>query len=179
MPPGMVLVNFSYTSNHSHYKHKLIRSMQQKDIFEILPQAIATLKKNIFIPFFGFNRIKEYANEKAPFRSELLAEDQLEQHAINLAHSHTLVKEEPAENLLKRLAENEDVLLDVHGMLTQSVKQNHRVVPAGEWLLDNFYLIEEQVYTGKKTFTKRIQQRIATAYKRRLCRLSKGVQYCR
>jgi cellobiose phosphorylase len=128
--------------------------MQQKDIFEILPQAIATLKKNIFIPFFGFNRIKEYANEKAPFRSELLAEDQLEQHAINLAHSHTLVKEEAAENLLKRLAENEDVLLDVHGMLTQSVKQNHRVVPAGEWLLDNFYLIEEQVYTGKKHLPK-------------------------
>ncbi len=125
-----------------------------KDIFEILPQAIATLKKNIFIPFFGFNRIKEYANEKAPLRSELFTEEQLAQYAVTLAESHTAVKEENEEHLLKRLAENEDVLLDVHGMLTQSVKQNNRVVPAGEWLLDNFYLIEEQVYTGKKHLPK-------------------------
>ncbi len=56
-----------------------------KDIFEILPQAIASLKKNIFIPFFGFNRIKEYANEKAPLRSELFTEEQLAQYAQTLA----------------------------------------------------------------------------------------------
>lgn len=112
------------------------------------------MKKNIFIPFFGFNRIKEYANEKAPLRSELFTEEQLAQYAQTLANSHTTVKEEAAEHLLKRLAENEDVLLDVHGMLTQSVKQNNRVVPAGEWLLDNFYLIEEQIYTGKKHLPK-------------------------
>jgi cellobiose phosphorylase len=130
------------------------KKTQQKDIFEILPQAIATLKKNIFIPFFGFSRIKEYASEKAPLRSELFTGEQLEQYAVTLAQNHTVVKEEPAEQLLKRLAENEDVLLDVHGMLTQSVKQNNRVVPAGEWLLDNFYLIEEQVYTGKKHLPK-------------------------
>ena len=130
------------------------KKIQPKAIFEIFPQAIATLKKNIFIPFFGFNRIVQYANEKAPLRSELFTEEQLAQYAETLAKSHTIVKEEPAEHLLKRLAENEDVLMDVHGMLTQSVKQNNRVVPAGEWLLDNFYLIEEQVYTGKKHLPK-------------------------
>ncbi len=130
------------------------KKAQQKDIFEILPQAIATFKKNIFIPFFGFNRIKEYANEKAPLRSELFTLEQLEQYAITLAKSHTAIREEASEHLLKRLAANEDVLLDVHGMLTESVKQNNRVVPAGEWLLDNFYLIEEQIYTGKKHLPK-------------------------
>lgn len=131
------------------------KKTQQKDIFEILPQAIATLKKNIFIPFFGFNRIKEYVNEKAPLRSELFTGEQLEQYAVTLAKSHVAVTEEPAELLLKRLAENEDVLMDVHGMLTQSVKQNNRVVPAGEWLLDNFYLIEEQIYNAKKHLPKK------------------------
>ncbi len=53
-------------------------------------------------------------------------------------------------------------------MLTQSVKQNNRVVPAGEWLLDNFYLIEEQVYTGKKHlpkgYSKGLPQLIAGDY---------------
>jgi len=120
------------------------------DIFEILPQALASLKKNILIPFFGFNRIPEYASEKAPFRAELYTEEQLAQYAKTLAKNHAVVKERLAEHLLKRLAQNEDILMDVHGMLTQSVKQNHRVVPAGEWLLDNFYLIEEQIYIGKK-----------------------------
>ncbi len=28
------------------------------------------------------------------------------------------------------------------------------IAPAGEWLLDNFYLIEEQIYTGKKHLPK-------------------------
>lgn len=130
------------------------RKTQQSDIFEILPQAIATLKKNIFIPFFGYNRIREYANEKPPFRSELFTEEQLERYAITLAKSHTEVRENTAEQLLKRLAENEDILMDVHGMLTQSVKQNNRVIPAGEWLLDNFYLIEEQIYLAKKHLPK-------------------------
>lgn len=125
------------------------------DIFEILPQALASLKKNIFIPFFGFSRIRDYVNEKAPLRSELYTEEQLAAYAQTLAESHTAVKEEMGELLLKRLAENESILMDVHGMLTQSVKQNNRVVPAGEWLLDNFYLIEEQIYTGKKHLPKK------------------------
>ncbi|HOZ77294.1 MAG TPA: glucoamylase family protein [Ferruginibacter sp.] len=125
------------------------------DIFEILPQALASLKKNILIPFFGFSRIPEYASEKAPFRAELYTEEQLALYAKTLAKNHAVVKERLAEHLLKRLAQNEDILMDVHGMLTQSVKQNHRVVPAGEWLLDNFYLIEEQVYIGKKHLPKK------------------------
>lgn len=150
------------------FKIKLVaqRKAQQKDIFEILPQAIATLKKNIFIPFFGFNRIKEYANEKAPMRSALLTGDQLEQYAVTVAKSHHSVTENPTEFLLTRLAENEEVLLDVHGMLTQSVKQNNRVVPAGEWLLDNFYLIEEQIYNTKKHLPKK--------YSRGLPQLTEG-----
>lgn len=130
------------------------RKTQQSDIFEILPQAIATLKKNIFIPFFGYNRIREYANEKPPFRSELYTEVQLERYALTLARGHTDVTDNTTEQLLKRLAENEDILMDVHGMLTQSVKQNNRVIPAGEWLLDNFYLVEEQIYMAKKHLPK-------------------------
>ncbi|MEO8771153.1 MAG: glucoamylase family protein, partial [Ferruginibacter sp.] len=58
------------------------------------------------------------------------------------------------EQLLKRLAENEKILLEVHAILTETIKNNNRVVPAAEWLLDNFYLIEEQIYTGKKHLPK-------------------------
>jgi hypothetical protein len=45
-------------------------------------------------------------------------------------------------------------LLEVHAILTETVKSNIPVVPAGEWLLDNFYLIEEQIYMAKKHLPK-------------------------
>ncbi|MCW3087789.1 MAG: glycosyltransferase, partial [Sediminibacterium sp.] len=43
---------------------------------------------------------------------------------------------------------------------------NHRIVPAGEWLLDNYYLREEQIYTGKKHLPK--------GYSKGLPQLQKG-----
>ncbi|MFL9484069.1 GH36-type glycosyl hydrolase domain-containing protein [Chitinophagaceae bacterium LWZ2-11] len=139
----------------------------QKDIFsDMLPQAIATLKKSILDPIFGENLMKKYANEKPPLRSELFTIEQLEQYAKYLAENHILATEKPSEQLLKRLAENEDALLEVHELLTESVKTNYRIVPAGEWLLDNFYLIEEQIYTGKKHLPK--------GYSRGLPQLLKG-----
>jgi len=47
------------------------------------------------------------------------------------------------------------------------VKQSNRIAPAAEWLLDNFYLIEEQIYTAKKHLPK--------GYSKGLPRLVKGV----
>lgn len=106
------------------------------------------------ISFLGDNLMHKYDNEKAPIRSELFSLEQLEAYARNLAKSHQITIERSPEQLLKRLAENEEILLEVHNLLTESAKKNIRITPAGEWLLDNFYLIEEQVYTGKKHLPK-------------------------
>ena len=64
------------------------------------------------------------------------------------------------------MAENEGVLLEVRDLLTEAVKGNRRITPAGEWLLDNFYLIEEQIRTAKRHLPK--------GYSRGLPRLKKG-----
>jgi hypothetical protein len=90
----------------------------------------------------------------------------LETYARALAKTHQLTIEKPSEQLLKRLAENEEILLEVHNLLTASAKENKRITPAGEWLLDNFYLIEEQIYTGKKHLPK--------GYSKGLPQLAKG-----
>ena len=127
---------------------------QQNEIFEMLPQAISALKKNIITPIFGESRSGKNTIERPPLRSELFTAEQLEQHAKALAKKHQLISEHPSEQLLKRLAENENILLQVHAALTEAIKNNNRIVPAGEWLLDNFYLIEEQIYTGKKHLPK-------------------------
>ena len=130
------------------------RKNQPNDLFELLPQAITALRKNIIEPIFGDSRADKYANERPPLRSELFTEAQLEQHASAISRKHQLISEHPSEQLLKRLAENESILLEVYAALTEAIKNNSRIVPAGEWLLDNFYLIEEQIYTGKKHLPK-------------------------
>ena len=70
------------------------------------------------------------------------------------------------DQLLARLAENEGVLIGVRNLLTEAVKANRRITPAGEWLLDNFYLIEEQIRTAKRHLPK--------GYSRELPRLLNG-----
>ena len=120
----------------------------------MLPNVFATFRKKVIVPIFGGNSSDKYKEEKPPFRSELSTQDQIVINAQKLAKSHVLKEGKPSEQLLESLAENESVLLEVHELLTESLKQNHRIVPAGEWLLDNYYLIEEQVYIAKKHLPK-------------------------
>ncbi|HEV3224531.1 MAG TPA: glucoamylase family protein [Puia sp.] len=118
------------------------------------------------ISFLGDDLMHKYDDEKAPIRSELFSLEQLESYARTLANSHQLTSDKSSEQLLKRLADNEEILLEVHNLLTASAKENKRITPAGEWLLDNFYLIEEQIYTGKKHLPK--------GYSKGLPQLAKG-----
>jgi cellobiose phosphorylase len=98
---------------------------------------------------------KQFALGESPLRSELFSAYQMEQHGKTLAKNHTIGSQKSADqNLLIRLAENEIFLLEVHNLLTDSVKSGSQITPAGEWLLDNFYLIEEQIRTGKRHLPK-------------------------
>ncbi len=144
---------------------RLNKKKAGKDIFEMLPQAIASFKKNMVASFLGAESDK-YENESPPLRAELFTEEQLKQHARAMSKNHELISAHPSEQLLKRLDENESILLEVHKKLTDVVSLNERIVPAAEWLLDNFYLIEEQIYTGKKYFPK--------GYSKGLPQLAKG-----
>ena len=79
----------------------------------------------------------------------------MELYAKRLAKAHQIISGSTSEKLLKRLDANEKILLEVHTLLTESAKDDERISPAAEWLLDNFYLIEEQIYTGKKHLPKK------------------------
>jgi cellobiose phosphorylase len=90
----------------------------------------------------------------------------MEQHGKTLASLHKLGLGHARDRLLTRLAENESVLLGVRDLLTEAIKATRRITPAGEWLLDNFYLIEEQVRTARNHLPK--------GYSRELPRLLNG-----
>ncbi|SMF41948.1 GH36-type glycosyl hydrolase domain-containing protein [Desulfovibrio gilichinskyi] len=88
------------------------------------------------------------SDEEPPLRSKLFSSDQMEQHGKVLADLHKLDAGRSRDRLLERLTENETFLLGVHTQLTEDVKKGRRISPAGEWLLDNFYVIEEQIRTA-------------------------------
>ena len=75
-------------------------------------------------------------------RSELFSADQMERHGRVLAGLHRLSQRPSVELLLTRLVDNEAVLIHTLEMLTEAIRSSRRITPAGEWLLDNYYLIE-------------------------------------
>jgi cellobiose phosphorylase len=104
--------------------------------------------------------------DEPPLRSELFSAVQMEQHGKVLAASHTLISKHPPDRLLGRLNANEKILTAGCRLLMVAVAESHRIAPAGEWLLDNFYLIEEQIRTARRHLPK--------GYSRELPRLRKG-----
>ena len=114
----------------------------------------------------GNGLAQKFTANEPPLRSELFSSDQMKQHGKALADSHKLGLGRAPDQLLARLAENEGVLIGACNLLTEAVKANRRIAPAGEWLLDNFYLIEEQIRTAKRHLPK--------GYSRELPRLLNG-----
>ncbi len=129
-------------------------------------KTIPGLLSHVWASLRGNDLTQKYACFEPPLRAELFSADQMEQHGKTLAGSHTLSPGHAPDRLLKRLAENEGLLIGVQSLLTEAVEANRRVTPAGEWLLDNFYLIEEQIRTARRHLPK--------GYSRELPRLMTG-----
>src|SRR5688572_14167630 len=140
--------------------------MAEKQKRSLTTNPIQDFLSQIRIPFLGDNLMRKYENEKSPLRAELFSIEQLEAYAASLAATHTLSIDPSDKQLINRLDENEAILKEVRNLLIESAHQNSPIAPAGEWLLDNFYIIEEQIQIGKKHFPK--------AYSETLPRLAKG-----
>ncbi len=86
-------------------KEVLINSMNlnSKTIPGILSHLWASLRGN--------GLAKKYAVCEPPLRSELFSSEQMEQHGRTLAGSHKLSPGHAPDQLLARLAENEEVLI--------------------------------------------------------------------
>ena len=123
-----------------------------KTMFENLSHVWTSLRGN--------GLAQKYACVEPPLRAELFSADQMEQHGKTLADSHALSPGHAPDRLLTRLAENEGLLIGVQNLLTEAVRANHRITPAGEWLLDNFYLIEEQIRTARRHLPKGYSQEL-------------------
>jgi len=100
-------------------------------------------------------------------RSELLSIEQLKRHAITLAGQHRIDPRPGPDRLLPRLADNARVLLAAYDVVTAAATSGQRIAPAEAWLLDNFYLIEQQVGQARR--------HLPRGYSRQLPRLADGL----
>lgn len=89
------------------------------------------------------------ALSELPLRAELFTVEQLTRHAKALAESHRVVTQPGSNPLLDRLGQNEEILR-AFNHATLAVHPTRHVTPAAEWLLDNFYLIEEQIQMARR-----------------------------
>src|ERR1700724_1433987 len=81
-----------------------------------------------------------------PIRAELFSVERLEQHAESLAAAQTITTDsDGGRPLIPRVAENGRVLLEYYRATAKAVQQELTITPAAEWLVDNFYIVEEQL----------------------------------
>ena len=78
----------------------------------------------------------------------------LEKHLQKIASNHiTRAKSDKHTYPIPRMQENYDVIKEVYDLLNSHLRLGIGIHPAGEWLLDNFYIIEEIVKSVQKELT--------------------------
>src|SRR6202140_4414749 len=103
----------------------------------------------------------------SPIRAELFTVERLEQHAESLAAAQVITLE-PVQGrpLLPRVLENGRVLLEYYRATARAIQQEQIITPAAEWLVDNFYIVEEQL--------REIRDDLPSGFYRKLPKLAAG-----
>jgi len=106
-------------------------------------------------------------NDRAPVREELFGVERLEHHGESLAAAQPVTARPPiVRPLRRRLADNAAALLTAYRASASELEQGRRVVPAAEWLLDNYHVVEEQI--------REIRDDLPPGYYRQLPKLASG-----
>jgi len=119
-------------------------------------------KKNIFSTFvknikntYSLRGWKFFMNYKIlNIKGALLDTQQLEDYLRKIASGHVLQdKSNKYTYPIPRLKENFEFITEVYNLLNEHIKLKLPIHPAGEWILDNFYIIDETVKTVTKELT--------------------------
>src|SRR5947207_3571162 len=112
-------------------------------------------------------RLRGARDGDLPIRDELYSIERLEQFAATLAAEHKIAEKPRNVNLLlPRLKENSRALVAAYQALPESIRSEHVISPAAEWLVDNFHIVEEQV--------REIREDLPRGYYRELPKLAVG-----
>ncbi|WP_419823103.1 GH36-type glycosyl hydrolase domain-containing protein [Anoxybacterium hadale] len=104
--------------------------------------------------YFVLIRIRE--GRDIQVRGAALSEEVLETHAKAMAQEHSVeFKKYSAGWPMLRMNDNYNIILSVCKSLNEDIVQKRTVPPAAEWLLDNFYIVEEQVKSIRRDLSRK------------------------
>src|SRR5690606_31785438 len=106
------------------------------------------------------------AADELPLHAALFSAERMEEHGRYLARTHQLGSRSQPELLLERLTDNQRVLDHTCSVLAVAAQAQRRVTPASDWLLDNIYLVQEQIAIARR--------HLPRGYSRELPRLETG-----
>ena len=102
-----------------------------------------------------------------PIIAELFSADRLEQHAESLAAAQALARAaEGGPSLIERTEENARSLVEYYRATALALQREQVITPAEQWLVENFYIVEEQL--------REIRDDLPIGYYRRLPKLASG-----
>ncbi len=83
---------------------------------------------------------------ESPIRAELFGVERLEQHAESLAVAQRVARQSGrGRRLLSRVEDNGRVLRESYRVIATAIREERAIVPAAEWLVDNFHIVDEQL----------------------------------
>ncbi|MCQ4262116.1 glycosyl transferase [Stutzerimonas stutzeri] len=122
---------------------------------------------SVFRHILGRQQRSPVWSDLAPVRDELFGPERLEHHARSLAAAQPVTTRPPAVlSLHARLNDNATVLLAAYRASAAELESGRSVVPAAEWLLDNYHLVEAQI--------REIRDDLPPGFYRQLPKLAEG-----
>ena len=92
----------------------------------------------------------DYDITEIPIRDEGFSSERLNQYAFYLAQNLKTTSEIFDDKLLKRVDSNCAVFVKNYKKLLNDLEENVEIPPAGMWIVDNHFVIEEQIVKIKK-----------------------------
>ena len=91
---------------------------------------------------------------KLNIKGAILDRNQLDNYLEKIASDHILTEKSDKDTYpIPRLKENFVIIKEIYRLLNDQIKQGIPIHPAGEWILDNLYVIEEIVKSISKDLT--------------------------
>ena len=92
--------------------------------------------------------------QKLDIEGAILDEEQLKKHMEKIAIQHTLKSKSDKNTYpIPQMLTNYGLIKSTYNLLNEHIKLGINIHPAGEWLLDNFYIISE---SGKNIIKKSV-----------------------
>ncbi len=114
-------------------------------------------------------QLKSFApgGNNLPVRDAIFSLERLEQHATELASTQTLlIDPRRGRGLSRRVRENARVLTESYRSIVAAIRLERPITPAAEWLVDNFFVVDEQL--------REIIKDLPSGYYKKLPKLSNG-----